>query len=98
MPDAFQSVAAGAYNHWAALLSFGAVMKSGRIVTQWLQAIQQVINVLNFGNGSQATHGQANTLSHNGEFPDAGIKNAINTIFCLQAREALVHIADIPQV
>jgi hypothetical protein len=51
VPDSLQAVAPGPDYQWRRLSATGPEMKGGQIITKWLKAIKQVIQVLNFGNG-----------------------------------------------
>src|SRR5690349_7268436 len=73
-------------------------MQCRYIITERLQSVQQIIEVLYFGNGAQSAHGKTNSLSHDGKFANTRIKNPFFTVLRLQTGKSLVHIANVAKV
>ena len=72
--------------------------KCGQVVADDLQAIEQVIEILDLRDGPEAAHGQANALPDDGGFTDTGIGNPHLAVFCLQAFQCLVHPANLADI
>ena len=98
MPNAFQPVAAGAHNQRSLLAAFGAVGERGQVVAEDLKRIKQIVEILDFGNRSQAAHGQPDALSDDGSFADARVEDALLAIFFLQALIGLIYAADMAYI
>ena len=98
MPDALEAVAAGADDQRGFLSADSTVTQGGQVVAEDLQAIKQVIEILDLGNGPEAAHGHAQSLPDDGGLADARIGNAQLAIFLLQAFQGLVHASDIAHV
>ena len=94
MPDAFQTMAPCANDQRCSLLAYCSKMHSCQVIAQWLQSINEIVQVLNFGDRSQTSHSKADTLSHNRQFANTGIKYSAFSMFCLQPCKSLVHIPD----
>ena len=73
-------------------------MQGCKIIRHNLQGIQDIIKVLDFGNGSQSAHCHADGLSQDRRFADARICHAHGAVFFLHPLEALVHIAELAHV
>ena len=63
-----------------------------------MQGIQEVIKVLNLGNGAKSAHGQTYALSGDGCLADSGIRDPNAAKFRLHAFKALVDVANVPDV
>ena len=98
MPNPLEAVATGAHDEGRLLLADGAVQKGGKVIAEGLQAIQDVIEVLDLGNGPQAPEGQPNPLANDCGFAYAGVGNAQRAKLFLEAFQPLVHIANGPAV
>ena len=98
MPHAHQPVPPGADDDRRDLPARGAPEHGGEVVRGDLQRVEEVVQVLNFGNGAQAAHRHANGLADDGGFPNAGVGNPQFAVFGLQALEALVHAAQIAHI
>ena len=94
MPYPFEAVTTRADDDRRLLTGIAAVAQTGQIIAQYIHGVHEVVEVLYFGNGAQATHGQTHTLPNNGGFADAGIGYAQVAKFELQAGKALVNIAN----
>jgi hypothetical protein len=93
VPDAFEPVPAGADDGGRLLHVVGAITQCRKIVGQRDEAIQQVVEVLDFGNRTQAPHGHADRLPHDRPFPDAGVEHPLFAVFFLHPHECLVDAA-----
>ncbi len=60
--------------------------------------VNQVIEVLNFGNGPESAQGHSNALAQNGGFPDSGIGNTVGAVFFLHSLHPLVYIPQLAGV
>ena len=98
VPDALQAMAARADDERAFLAAVGAVLQRGDVVGEGLQAVEEVVEILDFGDGAQAAHGHAKALTNDGCLADAGVENAAFAIFILQAGEALVYVANLAEI
>src|SRR5690554_4768277 len=94
MPDSFQTMAACADNQWCFLASLGAVLQGGKLVAHHLQAVEQVVEVLDLGYGTQAAHGHTDSMSNDGCFTDSCIRDAQFTEFFLHSFHRLVYSAN----
>ena len=92
VPHPFQPVSTGADNDGRFLPPPRAPTHRRQIIRHDLQGVQNVIEVLDFGDGAQAAHGHANRLSHNRRLADARVADAQVAVFGLQTRHRLVHI------
>jgi hypothetical protein len=98
VPYAFQAVAAGADDERAFLAALGAPLHGGEVVAHALDAVEQVIEVLDLGHGAQAAQGHAHALAQDGGFADAHVAHAQFAEAGLHAFHALVHVADLAGV
>src|SRR6185312_5305374 len=98
MPDALEPVSAGANDHRGGLAARGTVLQGRKVIAKWLQAVEKVVYILDLGDRPETAEGHADALAHDGEFPDAGIEDAVGAVSRLQARKALIDVADLPQV
>ncbi len=93
MPDAFQTVAPRAHDDRRFLAAARAPVQRRQIVGEDLQGVEYVIQVLDFGDGAQAAHRQADGLPDNRRLADARVGHAQGAILGLQAGESLIHAA-----
>src|SRR5687767_922646 len=98
MPDPLQSVPAGTNYKRAFLAAAGAVLKGGHIITEGLQAIQQIVEVLNLSNRPQAAHRHAYTLADDGGFANPYVSDAQLAVFFLQSCKALIDVTYFTEV
>ena len=73
-------------------------MQCGEVVAHHLQPVEQVIKILDFGNGPQSAHGQPQTLPDDGGLADARVEYSVSAVFFLQALIGLVHPADLTHI
>jgi len=98
VPNAFKSVTTGADDEGRLLATRRAVPNRGEIVAHDLQGVVEVVEVLDFCNGTQAAHRHAYALPQNGAFADARVADANLPKFFLHALHHLVHPSDAARV
>src|ERR1041385_5072171 len=91
-------MATGANDQRRFLTTGCPVLKTCEVVGKYLHRVNKIIEVLNFGDGSESPKCETNALPHDGTFADARIGYAKLTKFFLQSRETLVYVADLPNV
>ena len=94
MPNPFQTMSACTYYGRCLLTTNSTIMYCRQIVGHDLKGIEQIIQVLNLSNRTEATHGQTNTLSHNGGFTNTGIRYTRFSVFRLHSFKALIYVPD----
>ena len=98
VPNAFQSVTAGADDEGRLLATRRTVAYRGEVVAHDLQGVVEVVEVLDFCNGTQAAHRHAYALPQNGAFADARVADANLPKLFLHALHHLVHSSDAARV
>ena len=98
MPHSLEAVAASADYKRSLLASCGPPAQGGAVVRKNLKGIQQVVQVLNLGNGAKSAHGQTYALTGNGRLANSRIRDANAAEFRLNAFKALVDVAYVPDV
>src|ERR1043166_4919827 len=91
MPNAFEPVSSCSDDHGGFLSSPRAPLQSGQIIAHELKCIQQIIEVLNFGNGPQTAHGKTYRLAKNSCLTNSGVENTVFSVFNLKAFQPLVY-------
>ena len=98
VPDAFEAMAARTDDDGSLLPTRGAVTHRGRIIAEYLQGIEEVIEVLNFSDGTETSHRQADSLAGNGAFTNARVRHAQLPKLLLHAFHGLVHPANLTRI
>ena len=98
VPNAFQTMSTGADDDRRFLSTFGTILHRSDIVAHWLKGVEQVIEVLDFGDGAKASHGGTDAFTDDTPFADAFIGYSQFTIFLLHAGETLVYVANFTYV
>ena len=75
-----------------------AITDCGGVVTQDLEAVVQIIEVLNFSDGPETAHGEPNALAGDGGFADARVADADVAKLRLHAFHRLVDSANLAGV
>src|ERR1044072_1452907 len=91
-------MAACANDQWSFLTSAGPVLETRKVVGQYLNCVEEIIEILNFGDRPEATKRRADPLPYDGTLANAGVGNAKLTELFLKSCEALVHVADLAYI
>ena len=94
VPNAFQTVSARPHDERRLLSARCAVTDRGQVVAHQLQGVVQVVQVLDFRDGPQPTHGHPNALPEDGALSDAGVADARGAELLLHAFHHLVDSPD----
>ena len=84
----------GSNNEGNSLLANGTVEVRGQIVAEGVQAIQNIIEVLNLSNGTKSAQCHSNSLTNNGRFSDSGIENTGRSKQLLKSFSTLIYISN----
>ncbi len=98
VPDALQPVAARADDDRRFLPAARAPVERGQVVGQDLQAVEQVVEVLDFGDGAQAAQGQPDGLADDGGLANAGVGDAQAAVLLLQPGPGLIDAAEVADI
>ena len=98
VPDALEPVAARADDRRGALLAVGAVERRGEVVRQGRERVDEVVEVLDLGDGAQAPQREPDRLADDGPLADPRVEHALLAVLGLQPGESLVDVADLPDV
>src|SRR5690606_22279189 len=98
MPYTFESVTARADDHRRFLAALRAILQTRQIICKRLQRIDEVIEILDLRDRSQAAQGSANALADDCGLADAGVCYAKFTILFLKSCKPLVYVADLTHI
>ena len=98
VPDALETMPAGADDDRRLLPALGPPAQRRQIVRHDLQRVEQVIEVLDLGDGADPAQGEPDRLTQDCHLANPGVRHPQLAVLLLQADKTLIDVAQLAQV